>query len=79
MRALGLRRPELSAKPKGLLEKKVLAWWVFGHTVAPRRWLAEKLWMGYETAVSRAVSLVESSKDKRVNDMKGRLSKTGLG
>jgi len=73
----GLRGQELSAKPKGLLEKQVLAWWVDGHTVVSWQWLADNLWMGYETGVSRAVSFVESSQANRVKEMKNQLGKTG--
>jgi hypothetical protein len=41
-----------------------------------RRWLGDKLKMGYETAVSRAVSFVESSNEVALMKMKGKLIKT---
>jgi REP element-mobilizing transposase RayT len=73
LRALGMARAELARDPKGQLEKQVLAWWIFGRTVVTRRWLAEQLHMGYESAISRAVSFVESSRVKSVVAMKVKL------
>jgi hypothetical protein len=40
MRVLGLRREDLANEPKGQLKKRVLAWWVYGHTTVTRRWIA---------------------------------------
>jgi hypothetical protein len=73
MRVLGLRRADLAKTPKGQLEKRVLAWWVYGHTTVTRRWIAGNLMMGYESGVSRAVSFVESSAAKEVIRMKSKL------
>ena len=73
MRVLGWRREDLAKAPKGQLEKRVLAWWVYGHTTVTRRWIAENLRMGYESGVSRAVSFVESSAANEVTTMKSKL------
>ena len=63
LRALGIRSGDLATLPKGQREKLVLAWWLYGQTTVRRRWVAEQLRMGYETRVSQAVSLVESSRE----------------
>ena len=55
------------------VEKRILAWWVYGHTTVTRRWIAESLRMGYESGVSRAVSFVESSAANEVMTMKSKL------
>ena len=64
--------------PKGQLEKRVLAWWVYGHTTVTRGWIAENLRMGYESGVSRAVSFVESSAANEVMTMKSKLRNTDV-
>ncbi len=74
LRALGLRKEELGKSPKGQLEKQVLAWWVYGHTTVSRRWVAEKLGMGHESAVSQAVRHVERSTAGRARSLKEKLN-----
>ncbi len=78
MRVLGLRRGDLAKAPKGQLEKRVLAWWVYGHTTVTRRWIAENLMMEYESGVSRAVSFVEFNATKEVIAMKSKLKNAGV-
>jgi hypothetical protein len=73
--ALGIRSEDLASLPKGQTEKLVLAWWLYGRTTVGRRWVAEQLAMGYETRVSQAVSLVESSRKVKINEMKRKLSR----
>jgi len=71
---LGLRPGELARMTKGQRAKQVLAWWLHGPTTVTRRWIAEKLRMGYETRVSQAVSRVETSHAREVIEMKKRLT-----
>jgi len=73
LRALGLRREELAATPKGRPEKQVLAWWLHARTTAPRRWLAEQLVMGCESRVSQAVRWVEPKRAGELFAMKQKL------
>jgi hypothetical protein len=73
--ALGIRSEDLANLPKGQTEKLVLAWWLYGRTAVGRRWVAAQLAMGYETRVSQAVSLVESSRKTIINEMKRKLSR----
>ena len=68
----------LGAAAQGTGEKLVLAWWLYGRTTVRRRWLAEQLRMGYETRVSQAVGLVESSHNRTVQAMKNKLIQCGM-
>ena len=70
---LGLSREELASRPKGQVEKQVLAWWLHGQTTVRRRWVAEALRMGYESRVSQAISWVEANRTRKVADMKRKL------
>ncbi|SPE58687.1 hypothetical protein SBV1_2790011 [Verrucomicrobia bacterium] len=78
MGLLGLEQPDLARTPKGQIDKHVLAWWLYGRTSVARRWLAEKLRMGYETRVSQAVREIESSPEPAAMEMKKRLTKSVL-
>ena len=78
LRALGIRSGDLATLPKGQREKLVLAWWLYGQTTVRRRWIAEQLRMGYETRVSQAVSLVESSREPLLQKMKRKLNQCGI-
>ena len=55
-------------------QKICVAWWLYGQTTVRRRWVAEQLRMGYETRVSQAVSLVESSREPLVKKLKSKLN-----
>jgi putative transposase len=76
--ALGLAAGELTDLPKGQPEKLVLAWWLYGQTTVPRRWVAEQLSLGYPTRVSQALSLVQSSRDPILRHLKEKLAKLGI-
>lgn len=76
--ALGLRGADLSMLPKGQAEKLVLAWWLYGQTTVNRRWVAQRLYMGYETRVSQAASLVESSHQGPLKEMKEKLNRCDI-
>jgi hypothetical protein len=71
--ALGLQEEQLAQAPKGLAAKQVLAWALRKRTTVGRRWVSERLWMGEESAVSRAVQRVREGQDAKLNRMKKRL------
>jgi putative transposase len=73
--ALGIRSQDLASLPKGQTEKQVLAWWLYSRTTVRRRWVAKQLAIGYETRVSQAVRLVESSRKAIISEMKSKLTR----
>ena len=72
---LGVERQRLENTPKGLGEKQVLAWWLRRRTTAGRRWIGERLWMGEESGVSKAVRRVNEDGDGALDPLKKRLVK----
>jgi len=70
---LGLKNRDLRQAPKGRAEKQVLAWWLRQETIVGRRWVSERLGMGEESGVSRAVRLVKAGRNRELNRMKDRL------
>jgi hypothetical protein len=72
---LGLDPQQLAEKPKGMAEKQVLAWWLRQRTTVGRRWLSERLWMGEESGVSKAIRRVQESREGEVSRIKQRLLK----
>jgi hypothetical protein len=56
----GLAEGDLAGGPKGALEKRVLAWWLCGHTTVRRRWVSQRLGMGGESRVTHAIRQVRS-------------------
>jgi putative transposase len=73
--ALGLDGRRLAEKPKGMAEKQVLAWWLRQRTIAGRRWVSERLCMGEESGVSKAIRRVKESHGGELNGLKQRLLK----
>jgi len=71
--ALGIKGGQLAEQPKGELEKQVLAWWLREYTTVGRRWISERLRMGEESGVSKAVHHVRASRDNRMKRLKQRL------
>jgi len=59
LRVLGWRNGSWEVAAEGSEEKAVLAWWLRERTVAGRRWIANRLGMGYETRVTAAAGTVE--------------------
>ncbi len=49
------------------------AWWLYRNTTVRRRWVAERLAMGYETRISQAASYVGSSQSPGVLGLKSTL------
>jgi REP element-mobilizing transposase RayT len=66
---------QLEESDKGMAEKRVLAWWLRQHTTVGRRWISERLWMGEESGVSKAVRQVKESRGGELNRLKQRLLK----
>jgi hypothetical protein len=58
MKALGVTAEELAAGPRKMPAKLALAEWLRQHTTIGRGWVAERLGMGHESAVSKASRLV---------------------
>jgi len=56
-------------------EKQVLAWWLRQRTTVGRRWMSQRLWMGEESGVTRAVRLVKANPDDEVKRLKEQLRK----
>jgi hypothetical protein len=75
MAALGVQASQLAETAKGMVEKRVLAWWLRQRTTAGRQWVCERLWMGEVSAVTRAIRMVKSGRDRKVEQLKNRLVK----
>ena len=73
MEVLGLKAEGLAGRHKGAAEKQVLAWWLRGRTTMGRRWVSERLRMGEESGVSRAVRWVEAGRGGELKRLKERL------
>jgi hypothetical protein len=72
---LGLDARRLSETPKGTAHKQVLAWWLRQRTTVGRRWVSERLGMGEESGVTRAVRRVNKSREAELENMKALLRK----
>lgn len=75
---LRLQAEDLPRLPKGQKQKMILAWWLYGRTTVSRRWLAQRLAMGYETRISQAVHFIENSRDPSITNLKQKLAKYGI-
>jgi hypothetical protein len=75
MAVLKLEVSVLGLRPKNLAEKQVLAWWLRRQTAVSRRWISERLRMGEESGVTRAVRTVKGNQDGRLAAIKRRLLK----
>jgi putative transposase len=60
LKRLKLDEARLVAGPKGMAEKGWLAWALRRRTMVSRRWISQRLGMGVDSRVSRAVSGVET-------------------
>ena len=61
--------------PKNLAEKKVLAWCMWHRKIVGRRWLSQRLWIGQEFGVTRAVRWVKANHDVELKRLKAQLLK----
>jgi REP element-mobilizing transposase RayT len=62
LKRLKMGEEQLTLGPKGMKEKAWLAWALKRRTMASRRWISQRLGMGVESRVSRAVSEVEADR-----------------
>lgn len=65
-RALRWEGRDWQARPKVTIEKQILAWWLRSQTSASCRWISERLGMGDESSVSRAVGVIREAKERQV-------------
>ena len=72
---VGVDDNELTAMPKGVREKRVLAWWLCQHTTVARRWVAERLKMGDEYRVTQAIGQVRDGTEPGLDRLKEQLEK----
>ena len=63
MKVLGVRAGVLERAPKNQRQKQALAWWLRQLTTVGRRWISQRLGMGEESGVTRAVRLVKTNPD----------------
>lgn len=73
--ALGWAGREWRQGAKVTREKQTLAWWLRTRTTASCRWVGERLGMGDESSVSRAVGVVRASGEPQVRRWKRALSR----
>jgi hypothetical protein len=76
---VGLAQSDLPTGAKGALRKQVLAWWLCRHTAVHRRWVSQRLHMGDESGVTRAIRCVQGQGEAEVASLKGRLERAVLG
>ncbi len=60
---LGIRHEDLASMSKSAVEKKALAGWIGGNTLAPSKWIAVSLSMGHPSSVTQAKAWCRDSKD----------------
>jgi hypothetical protein len=53
----------------------VLAWWLRQWTTVGRRWMSQRLWMGEESGVTRAIRCVKANHDAELKRLKTQLLK----
>jgi hypothetical protein len=75
MKVLGVRAGVLERAPKNQRQKQVLAWWLRQRTTVGRRWISQRLGMGKESGLTRAVRLVKTNPDAEVKRLKEQLRK----
>ena len=60
---LGIAEDALENMVNSAVEKKVIAAWVLGQTLAATEWLANALHMGYRSSVSQVKKWVKENKE----------------
>jgi len=75
LRILGVEPGELAELPKGMPEKRVLAWWLRQQTTVGRQWIGERLGMGDESGVSKSIRLVKEGPEAELVRMRNKLLK----
>ncbi len=74
--ALKVGDRQLQDGAKGMPEKQALAWWLCQKTTVARRWVCERLGMGDESRVSKAIRRMKEGRDSGLAKLKERLEKT---
>ena len=74
--ALKVGDRQLQDGAKGMPEKQALAWWLCQKTTVARRWVCERLGMGDESRVSKAIRRIKEGRDSGLAKLKERLEKT---
>ena len=74
--ALKVGDRQLQDGAKGMPEKQALAWWLCQKTTVARRWVCERLGMGDESRVSKAIRRMKEGRDRGLAKLKERLEKT---
>lgn len=67
---LGLDGVDWQATAKGMAQKQVLAWWLCSRTTVRRRWVSERLGMGDESRVTKAIQRVKQGEEPTLARMK---------
>ena len=65
--------------PKSEPIKEVLAWWLRSRTTESCRWISDRLCMGHEADVSRAVRRVAEPRGRKVRSWKRKLLRSAAG
>jgi putative transposase len=74
MKALGLTPSDLAQLPRGAPQKVALAWWVRRQTTVSLRWLSERLVMGHDTRVTKAVSRMNRKPGRKLEPLRRTLT-----
>ena len=74
--ALKVGDRQLQDGAKGMPEKQALAWWLCQKTTVARRWVCERLGMGDESRVSKAIRRMKEGRDRGLAKLRERLEKT---
>jgi hypothetical protein len=73
---LGLSDETLAGLPKGASEKRVLAWFVRGHTMVANAWLSSRLHCGHPANLSGYVRSVENATEPCIVELRNRVLKS---
>jgi hypothetical protein len=73
LKALKLGEQDLQSGTKGMPEKQVLAWWLRTSTTVNRKWISDHLRMGDLSRVTKAINVVNLSRDINVTRLRNRL------
>jgi len=72
---LDVTAARLAETAKGTLPKQALAWWLRKRTTMWRRWVSDRLWMGEQSAVTRACRAFTGANKSAGASLKRRLEK----
>ncbi|MBN1557619.1 MAG: transposase [Lentisphaerae bacterium] len=75
MGCVGLNAGELNILPKADVRKCAVAWLVHSRTTARHRWLAEQLYMGCPSNMTRYINGIRDAREKRIVRLRERLER----